>query len=136
MKEKFKIAHMKVAKIYSELSYCVRKKVGCIIVKDNRVVSIGFNGTPPGEPNVCENFLGFTLDTVIHAEKNAIIKIQNDIDLINNSILFVTTCPCLPCAKLIVDNKISEVYYNEDYRIDHGLKFLIKQGVKVEKIIL
>lgn len=136
MKNNIKIAHMQVAKIYSELSYCIRKKVGCILVKDNRVISIGYNGTPSGQPNICEDLNGNTLESVIHAEKNAIIKLQNDKDLIKDSSLFVTTCPCFQCSELIIEYGIKEVYYNEEYRINKGLENLINAGIRIEKVII
>ena len=134
MKENIKIAHMKSAFNYAELSYCVRKKVGSIIVKNDRVISIGYNGTKPGDLNVCEDENNNTLPNVIHAEKNAIKKIEDDLPLLKDSSIFVTMCPCLPCAELILKSGITEVYYAEEYRLNDGVEFLKINGIFVQKI--
>lgn len=133
MKAKFKLAHMRVAQVYADLSYAQRRKVGCVIVKDDTIIGIGYNGTPPGWENICEEN-GATKPEVIHAEQNALDKvIRGTISSVGASI-FVTTAPCLECAKRIHGAGIREVYYLEVYRSDDGLKFLAKAGIHIEKI--
>lgn len=132
MKARYALAHMKVAHIYAGLSYCSRRKVGCVIVKDDRIISIGFNGTPPGWPNICEDDNNQTLPEVYHAETNAIAKLAKSGESGQGASMFVTTVPCLDCAKLIAQSGIREVYYSEDYRKVDGLDFLKKCGLQVE----
>lgn len=132
MKQRYALAHMKVAHIYAGLSYCSRRKVGCVIVKDDRIISIGFNGTPPGWPNICEDENNQTLPEVYHAETNAIAKLAKSGESGQGASMFVTTVPCLDCAKLIAQSGITEVYYSEDYRKVDGLDFLKKCGLQVE----
>lgn len=124
-------AHMEAAKVYSKLSYCQRKQVGCIIVKDHKVISIGYNGTPAGEDNCCEHD-GVTKDNVIHAEDNALRKLT--IFSATNATLFVTTAPCIMCAQKIKKYGIKEVFYNEVYRSEDGLEYLINNNIKVSKL--
>lgn len=135
MKEKYKIAHMKAAHVYAELSYCKRKQVGCVIVKGDRIISIGYNGTPEGWDNTCEDKDGTTLPEVLHAELNAIGKLAEDDGGGRNASLFVTISPCLPCAVLIKRAGIKEVYYYEEYRTSEGIEFLRKCGILVEQVI-
>lgn len=131
MKDKHTVAHMKVAQIYAELSYCTRKKVGCVIVKDENIISIGYNGTPPGWENVCEGVDGKTLPYVHHAEENAIGKLAEGTGGGKGSVIFITCAPCFNCAKLIRRSGITTVYYGEIYGGHvEGLDFLQKCGVK------
>lgn len=132
MKEKYISAHMNVAHVYSKLSYCVRRKVGCIIVDGDRVVSIGYNGTPPGDENVCE-IDGVTKPEVIHAEDNALRKLNFKA---HGMSLFVTTAPCKSCADLIKDSGIAEVFYNECYNNTDGIDYLQSVGIPVRQIDL
>ncbi len=111
--------------------YAKRRKVGAVIVKENRAISSGFNGTLPNHPNVCEKD-GITLEGVIHAEKNAVFKLmENDNDSPKNSAMFVTTAPCFNCAGDLLLAKISSVYFSEMYRSCSGVEKLIRNGVSV-----
>lgn len=152
MKEKFINAHLKVAEIYSQLSYARRLKVGAIVVKDNRVISIGYNGTPSGWDNNCEDMfhtspwadelaggenITYTLKTkteVIHAEANAIAKLAKSNESGDNADMFITHAPCIECAKSIFTAGIKNVYYRHQYRDGQGLQFLEKCGVKTKQV--
>ena len=152
MKQKFIDAHMKVAEVYARLSSAKRLKVGAIIVKDNRVISIGYNGTPSGWDNNCEDVIyhspwvsevpeeidgTFTLKTkpeVLHAETNAIAKLARTSESGLGSSMFITHAPCLDCAKLIFQSGISNVYYRNAYRNTDGVDFLNKCKVEVVQI--
>jgi len=131
MKENIAIAHMKVAYIYANLSYCVRRKVGCVIVKHNSIIAIGYNGTPSGEENVCEDINGNTKTNVIHAEDNALRKLTKRTESAENSVMFVTTSPCMLCAPRILDAGIKKVYFVEKYKKDDGIKYLQKKGIEI-----
>ena len=133
MKEKWIDAYMDTAERFAKLSSAERLKVGAVVVKDNRIISIGYNGMPAGWDNNCEEE-GKTKDEVIHAEANAIIKLARDGERGNGSSLFCTHAPCIECAKLIAGAGIKEVYYREQYRKDNGTMFLTNSGVKVEKV--
>ena len=132
LKQKFLDAYMDVAKRFAELSHCNRLKVGAIVVKDDRIISIGYNGTPTGWDNCCEEE-GKTKPEVLHAEANALTKLARSTESGEGSTLFVTHSPCIDCAKLIAQSGISEVYYDEVYRCDDGLEFLRKCGIPVIK---
>jgi dCMP deaminase len=143
MKEKFKQAYKQTAKTFAELSHARRLKVGAIIVKDDRIISIGYNGMPAGWDNNCEdeiqypNAEGITLKTkpeVLHAETNAIAKLARSNESGEKASLFVTHSPCLECAKLIYQSGISKVYFNETYRDGSGINFLQKSGVEVVQL--
>jgi len=128
------IAHMDAAHVYAGLSYCNRRKVGSVIVKDNRIISIGYNGTPPGACNCCEGEDGKTLPNVIHAEDNAIRKLKNSPETGVGATMFITTAPCEPCAQMIIDAGIVHVVYDQSYTNDHGIVFLRERGVTVDNI--
>lgn len=138
MKYKHIIAHMKTAYNYAACSYAKRRKVGAIVVKNDRILSIGYNGTPEGWPNECEDELPdgtlVTKPEVLHAEMNCLMKLAKNSGDANNSTLFVTLSPCLQCAKGIYQAGISAVYYSEKYRQTDGIEFLEKCGIKVEQI--
>ena len=139
MKEKFVQAHMRVAHVYAELSYAKRLKVGAIVVKDNRVISIGYNGTPSGWNNICETLdeKSLTLTTkpeVIHAEANAIAKLAKNHDSGLNADMFITHAPCMECAKLIYGAGIKQVYFKQPYRDYSGIEFLNKCNIGVEQV--
>ena len=148
MKEKYIDAHMKVAETYASLSTAVRLKVGAIVVKDNRVISIGYNGMPSGWDNNCEDEIGYVLDDngyvvetrlktkseVLHAETNAIAKLARSNESGLDAAMFVTHAPCLDCAKLIYQAGISKVYYRNAYRESAGIEFLKKSNIDVEQI--
>jgi dCMP deaminase len=125
---------MQVAQVYAGLSSAERLKVGCIIVKENRIISIGYNGMPSGWDNTCE-VDNVTKPEVLHAETNAIAKVARSNESCVGATLFVTTAPCLDCAKLIYQSGISRVVWkNPHLRTDEGLKFLEKCDMKVERI--
>lgn len=131
---KFDYAHMQVAEVYANLSSANRLKVGCIIVKENRIISIGYNGMPSGWDNTCE-VDNVTKPEVLHAETNAIAKVARSNESCVGATLFVTTAPCLDCAKLIYQSGISRVVWkNPHLRTDDGLKFLEKCDMTVERI--
>ena len=134
---------MKVAEVYSQLSYAKRLQVGAIVVKDNRVISIGYNGTPAGWDNNCEDVLKVyengkeetkTKPEVIHAEANAIAKLARSNESGEDADLFLTHAPCMECSKLIFTSGIKDVYYKNDYRDSTGIKFLHQCGVNVYKV--
>lgn len=176
MKEKFKLAYMDTARRFAELSPAQRRKVGAIVVKDDRIISIGYNGMPVGWDNECEykdymsidaggwldpdeivqrwpfteiqtryteagepweytaRYRLVTKDEVLHAESNSISKLAKSNESGEGADLFVTTAPCIHCAKLIHQSGIRRVWYSDNYRDDAGITFLIKSGVAVERI--
>ena len=126
---------MRAAEVYAVESHATRRKVGCVVVKDDTIIAIGVNGTPSGWSNVCEDSAtGRTLPEVIHAEQNALDKITRSTVSSVGSSVFVTTAPCIECAKRPNGAKVHAVYYREVYRNDDGLKFLRKCGIHVEQI--
>jgi len=141
MKEKMIQAYMKTAQTFSELSHARRLHVGAIVVKDDRIISIGYNGMPSGWNNNCEDeYLhedgSTTLKTkpeVLHAETNAIAKLAKSNESGMGATMFITHAPCLDCAKLIYQSGISSVLYRDSYRSTEGVEFLTKSGVKVEQ---
>lgn len=131
---KWNEAHMRTAENYATLSSAQRLKVGCVIVKDNRIISIGYNGMPSGWDNVCETD-GKTKDEVLHAEANAITKVAMSSESCYNGDIYTTTAPCLECAKLIYQSGISNVFYRTPHlRSDDGIKFLEKCNIPVSRI--
>lgn len=143
MKEKFKQAYMQTAQTFAELSHARRLKVGCIIVKDDRIISIGYNGMPAGWDNNCEHEMKWpngeirflqTKDEVLHAESNAIAKLARSVESGEGASLFVTHSPCLDCAKLIYQAGISRLFFGTQYRDMAGIEFLYKSGVIVEQL--
>jgi dCMP deaminase len=134
---------MKAAQVYAELSTAVRLQVGCVIVKDNTIIGIGYNSMPSGWDNVCEtvkfkDFTGTVLmkskPEVLHAETNAIAKVSRSSNSTDNADLFVTHAPCLECAKLIYQSGIKSVFYRDTYRSEDGIQFLQKCNVEVKQI--
>lgn len=126
--------YLKMAQIWAGNSYCNRRKVGALLVKQNTIISDGYNGTPSGFPNVCENEEGCTHPYVLHAEANAITKIAKSGNSSEGSTLYVTCSPCLECAKLIIQSGITRVVYTELYREVSGLELLHQAGIKTEHI--
>ncbi|HCE47675.1 MAG TPA: CMP deaminase [Prevotellaceae bacterium] len=122
--------YLRMARIWSENSHCNRLKVGALIVKNNMIISDGFNGTPSGFDNTCEDENNITVPYVLHAEANAITKIARSHNSSDGATLYVTASPCLECAKLIIQSGIKRVVYGEKYRLDDGLKLLEKAKVK------
>lgn len=123
--------YLRMARIWSENSYCVRRKVGALIVKDKMIISDGYNGTPSGFPNVCESDEGVTFPYVLHAEANAITKVARSHNSSDGSTLYVTASPCMECSKLIIQAGIRKVVFSELYRITDGLDLLRKAGIEV-----
>lgn len=132
--QKFDEKYMRMALIWAENSYCERRKVGAILVKDNMIISDGFNGTPSGFPNKCEDDNNASLPYVLHAEANAITKVARSGNNSENATLYVTASPCIECAKLIIQSGIKRVVYYEEYRITDGIDLLRRAGIQVEKI--
>lgn len=130
------IRYLRMAAIWSENSYCNRRKVGAILVKDNMIISDGYNGTPSGFPNVCENEEGRTYPYVLHAEANAITKVARSNNSSDGSTLYVTSSPCLECAKLIIQAGIKRVVFSEYYRITDGVDLLNRAGIVTEFLSL
>lgn len=123
--------YLRMATIWAENSYCVRRKVGAILVKDQMIISDGFNGTPAGFENVCEDEnSGLTKPYVLHAEANAITKVARSNNSSEGSTLYVTASPCVECSKLIIQAGISRVVFNELYRIADGIALLERAGVE------
>lgn len=150
IKEKYLGTYMKTARLFAEHSSAVRKKVGAVIVKDDRIISIGYNGMPAGWDNVCEEKVykidGWQVDDVgcyelktkpevLHAESNAIAKLAKSSESGNGASMFITCAPCIDCAKMIYQSGIKEVFYGEDYRSREGIDFLNKCGLSVKQLI-
>jgi len=126
--------YLELADSWSQLSVAERMKVGCIIVKDNQIISDGFNGTPSGFNNVCEDEHFKTKPEVLHAESNALMKLALSTQSSKDATLYVTLSPCFECSKLIIQAKIKRVVYRDDYRVLSGLDLLRKAKVIVERI--
>lgn len=131
---KFDIAYLKMATEWANLSYCKRKKVGALIVKDRMIISDGYNGTPSGFENNCEDENGKTNWFVLHAEANAILKIASSTQSCKGATLYITMSPCKECSKLILQSGIQKVVYMNDYSDDSGLEFLKNAGIEVLNI--
>lgn len=123
--------YLRMAGIWSENSYCKRRKVGALIVKDKMIISDGYNGTPAGFENVCEDARGNTYPYVLHAEANAITKVARSNNSSEGSTLYVSTSPCMECSKLIIQAGIKRVVFSELYRICDGLDLLRQVGIEV-----
>ena len=131
---RYDIAYLKMAKEWSKLSHCKRKRVGSLIVKDKMIISDGYNGTPSGFENFCEDEDGYTKWYVLHAEANAIAKVSGSTQSTKGSTLYITLSPCRECSKLIFQSGISRVVYSKKYKDLSGIEFLIKSGVSVDFI--
>lgn len=126
--------YLRMARIWAENSYCERRKVGALMVKDRTIISDGFNGTPAGFENVCEDENGTTKTYVLHAEANAITKVARSNNSSEGATLYITASPCLDCAKLIIQAGISRVVFNELYRITDGIDLLKRAGIECQHI--
>jgi dCMP deaminase len=126
--------YLKMALTWAELSHCARKKVGAIIVKDDAIISDGYNGTPSGFDNCCENDLGETHWYVLHAEANAILKVAKSTNNCSGATLYLTHSPCKDCSKLILQSGIKRLVFRDKYRDTAGIDFLIAAGLEVEQI--
>ncbi len=123
--------YLDMAKIWAENSYCKRRKVGALLVKDKMIISDGYNGTPSGFENNCEDESNKTKPYVLHAEANAITKVAKSNNSSEGATLYVTTSPCLECAKLIIQAGILRVVFTERYRLDEGVKLLERAGIEI-----
>lgn len=123
--------YIRMANIWAENSYCQRRKVGCLVVKGNMIISDGYNGTPSGFENVCEDDNNVTKPYVLHAEANAITKIARSGNSSEGATMYVTASPCIECAKLIIQSGIRRVVYSEKYRLEDGLDLLKRAGIEV-----
>jgi len=132
----YDIAYLKMAQTWGQLSYCERKKVGALIVKNRMIISDGYNGTPSGFENVCEDEDHYTKWYVLHAEANAILKVASSTQSCLGATLYITLSPCKECSKLIHQAGIIRVVYAVAYKDDSGLKFLEKAGVKLQHVLL
>lgn len=131
---KYDLAYLKMAAEWAKLSHCKRRQVGAIMVKDRMIISDGYNGTPSGFENYCEDDEGYTKWYVLHAEANAILKVAGSTQSCAGATLYITMSPCKDCSKLIHQSGIKRVVYVESYKDDSGLQFLQKAGVHVEQI--
>ena len=123
--------YMRMARIWAENSYCKRRQVGALIVKNKMIISDGYNGTPSGFENICEDENGVTIPYVLHAEANAITKMARSSNSSEGATMYVTASPCIECAKLIIQAGIKRVIYGEKYRLEDGLELLKKAGIEV-----
>jgi dCMP deaminase len=130
----FDLSYLEMAQVWAKNSYCKRKQVGALIVKDRMIISDGYNGTPSGFENVCEDETGATKPYVLHAEANAITKVAKSGNSSEGSTLYVTASPCLECSKLIIQAGIKRVVYHEDYRITDGIDLLRRAGIEVQQL--
>lgn len=136
MKEKqiqFDKSYLEMAQVWAKNSYCKRRQVGAILVKDKMIISDGFNGTPSGFENVCEDENGLTKPYVLHAEANAITKVAKSGNSSDGATLYVTASPCIECAKLIVQAGIKRVVYHDNYHKDDGIELLKRVGIEVQQ---
>ena len=132
--EKFDERYLEMAGIWAKNSYGKRRQVGALIVKDKMIISDGYNGTPSGFENICEDENGVTKPYVLHAEANAITKVAKSGNSSENATLYVTASPCLECSKLIIQSGIKRVVYKDEYRLTDGVDLLRRAGIEVEKI--
>nr|WP_263008877.1 dCMP deaminase family protein [Chryseobacterium suipulveris] len=131
---KFDIAYLKMAEEWAKLSYCKRKKVGALIVKDRMIISDGYNGTPSGFENCCEDESGKTHWYVLHAEANAILKLAGSTQSARDATLYLTLSPCKECSKLVLQAGIKKLVYTDDYSDNDGIEFLKNHGIEIVKI--
>ncbi len=123
--------YLRMAQIWAENSYCIRRQVGCLVVKEKMIISDGYNGTPSGFENVCEDDNKVTKPYVLHAEANAITKLARSSNNSDGATLYVTASPCIECAKLIIQSGIRRVVYGEQYRLNDGIDLLKRAGIEV-----
>lgn len=130
------IRYMKMARIWAENSYCVRRQVGALIVRDKMIISDGYNGTPSGFENICEDETGKTKPYVLHAEANAITKVAKSNNSSEGATLYVTSSPCIECAKLIIQSGIKRIVYADSYHSMDGIDLLKRVGIEIVKVEL
>ncbi|MCD8193826.1 MAG: dCMP deaminase family protein [Tannerellaceae bacterium] len=126
--------YLRMATVWAENSYCIRRKVGALIVKDKMIISDGFNGTPAGFENVCEDENNLTKPYVLHAEANAITKVAASSNSSRGATIYITDAPCIECAKLIIQSGIVRVVYSKKYRVEDGCNLLHRAGIQVDFI--
>lgn len=134
MMEKFDARYMEMAAVWAKNSYCRRRQVGALLVKDRMIISDGYNGTPSGFENVCEDENGVTKPYVLHAEANAITKVAKSGNSSDGATLYVTAAPCIECSKLIIQAGIRRVVFRDEYRLTDGVDLLTRAGIEVEKV--
>lgn len=132
---KYDKAYLRIAREWGKLSHCKRKQVGALIVKDRMIISDGYNGTPTGFENFCEDEEGYTKWYVLHAEANAILKVASSTQSCRGATLYITMSPCRECSKLIHQAGITRVVYQVDYKDNSGLDFLEKAGVSLKQVL-
>lgn len=130
----YDVAYLRMAQEWSKLSYCERRQVGALIVKDKMIISDGYNGTPTGFENICEDDDGFTKWYVLHAEANAILKVASSTQSCEGATLYITMSPCKECSKLIHQAGITRLVYHNKYKDDSGVHFLKRAGVSIHHI--
>ena len=128
---KFDLRYLEMARIWAKNSYCTRRQVGALVVKNNMIISDGYNGTPSGFENVCEDDNGITKPYVLHAEANAITKLARSSNNSEGATIYITASPCIECAKLIIQAGIKRVVYGEKYRLTDGVDLLERAGIEV-----
>ncbi len=128
--------YLKMAMIWAQNSYCRRRKVGALLVKDKMIISDGYNGTPAGFENICEDEFNHTKPYVLHAEANAITKVAKSNNSSAGSTLYVTSSPCIECSKLIIQAGIKRVVFTENYRLDDGIDLLKRAGIEITQVEL
>lgn len=133
---KFDRSYIKMAYVWADNSYCERRKVGALIVKDRMIISDGYNGTPAGFENICEDEGGNTKSYVLHAEANAITKVAKSNNSSKDATLYITDSPCIECAKLIIQAGIKRVVYSRAYRITDGIDLLKRAGIEIDQLEL
>lgn len=131
---KFDVAYLKMASVWAKLSYCKRKQVGALIVKDRMIISDGYNGTPSGFDNSCEDAQGNTQWFVLHAEANAILKLASSTQSAKDATLYLTLSPCKECSKLVLQSGIKKLVYLDDYKDNDGIEFLKNHGIEILKV--
>ena len=129
--EQFDRRYLEMAKIWAQNSYCKRRQVGALIVKEKMIISDGYNGTPAGFENVCEDENNKTKPYVLHAEANAITKVAKSNNSSEGATLYITSSPCMECAKLIIQSGIKRVVYSDNYRIEEGVNLLKRAGIEI-----
>lgn len=134
MATKFDDKYIQMASIWAQNSYCKRRQVGALLVRDRMIISDGYNGTPSGFENVCEDENGVTKPYVLHAEANAISKVAKSGNSSEGATLYITASPCMECAKLIIQSGIKRVVYRDEYRLTDGIDLLKRAGIEVEKV--
>ena len=130
--KKFDQRYLEMARIWAQNSYCQRRQVGALVVKNGMIISDGYNGTPSGFENICEDDNGITKPYVLHAEANAITKLARSNNNSDGATIYITASPCIECAKLIIQSGIKRVVYGEKYRLTDGIELLERAGIEVE----